>query len=48
MLGEHAGLGDLLIDLTWSIEFFAIAEWARDHGVLYTNSRGFRHRRSSA
>src|SRR5690606_28800704 len=38
LLGEHAGAGDLLIDLTWSIDFFAIAEWARDHDVLYVNA----------
>jgi homospermidine synthase len=38
LLGAHAGPGDLLIDLTWSIDFFAILEWARDHNVLYTNA----------
>lgn len=38
LLGEYAGPGDLLIDLTWSIDFFAIAEWARDHDVLYVNA----------
>jgi homospermidine synthase len=38
LLARHAGPGDLLIDLTWSIDFFAIAEWAHDHGVLYTNA----------
>ncbi len=38
LLGRHAGPGDLIIDLTWSIDFFAIAEWARDHDVLYVNA----------
>lgn len=38
LLGKHAGPGDLIVDLTWSIDFFAIAEWARDHDVLYTNA----------
>ena len=38
LLAKHAGPGDLIIDLTWSIDFFAIAEWARDHDVLYTNA----------
>ena len=38
LLARHAGPGDLLVDLTWSIDFFAIAEWAHHHGVLYTNA----------
>lgn len=38
LLGEHAAPGDLLVDLTWSIDFFAIAQWARDHDVLYVNA----------
>ena len=38
LLAKHAGPGDLLVDLTWSIDFFAIVEWAREHGVLYTNA----------
>ena len=38
LLAKHVGEGDLLIDLTWSIDFFAIAAWARDHGVLYVNA----------
>ncbi len=38
LLGAHAGAGDLLVDLTWSIDFFAILEWARAHDVLYTNA----------
>ena len=38
LLGAHAGPGDLLVDLTWSIDFFAILQWARAHGVLYTNA----------
>lgn len=38
LLGENAGPGDLIVDLTWSIDFFAIAQWARDHGVLYVNA----------
>jgi homospermidine synthase len=38
LLRAHAGSGDLIVDLTWSIDFFAIAEWARDHDVLYINA----------
>jgi homospermidine synthase len=38
LLARHAGAGDLIVDLTWSIDFFAIAEWARDHGALYVNA----------
>jgi len=38
LLVKHVSVGDLLVDLTWSIDFFAIAQWARDHGVLYVNA----------
>ena len=38
LLGENAAAGDLIVDLTWSIDFFAIAQWARDHDVLYVNA----------
>src|SRR5689334_555707 len=38
LLVKHASPGDLLVDLTWSIDFFAIAQWARDRGVLYVNA----------
>jgi homospermidine synthase len=38
VLAKHAAPGDLIIDLTWSIDFCAIAEWARDHDVFYTNA----------
>lgn len=38
LLGENAAAGDLIVDLTWSIDFFAIAQWAHDHDVLYVNA----------
>ena len=38
LLGAHIGAGDLIVDLTWSIDFFSILQWAREHDVLYTNA----------
>ena len=38
LLRAHAGPGDMIVDLTWSIDFFAMAQWAHDHDVLYTNA----------
>ncbi|HJV11503.1 MAG TPA: saccharopine dehydrogenase NADP-binding domain-containing protein [Burkholderiales bacterium] len=53
LLGAHAGPGDLLVDLTWSIDFFAILKWRmltacsiRTHrssrGTPPTSSRAYR------
>ena len=38
LLGAHVGAGDLIVDLTWSIDFFSILQWAREHDVLYANA----------
>jgi len=38
LLKEHAAPGDLIIDLAWSVDFFAISRWAQEHGVLYVNA----------
>jgi homospermidine synthase len=38
LLAEHAGPGDLLIDLAWNIDACAILQWCHDHGVLYVNT----------
>jgi len=38
LLSRHVGPGGLIIDLAWSIDFFEILQWARDHEVLYVNA----------
>ena len=38
LLAAHAGPGDLIIDLAWSIDFFDIVQWAHDHHALYVNA----------
>jgi homospermidine synthase len=38
LLGQHAGPGDLLIDLAWNIDCNAIVQWCHDNQVLYLNT----------
>jgi len=38
LLAPHAGRGDLIIDLAWSIDFFDILEWAHNNEALYVNA----------
>lgn len=38
LLATHVNRGGLIVDLAWSIDFFAIAEWARNNDVLYVNA----------
>ena len=38
VLSSHVSAGGLIVDLTWSIDFFEILEWARRHDVLYANA----------
>lgn len=38
LLSSHAARGDLIIDLAWSVDFFDIARWALENGVIYVNA----------
>lgn len=38
LLSSHVSAGGLIVDLTWSIDFFEILEWAHRHDVLYVNA----------
>ncbi len=38
LLSRHVDPGGLIIDLTWSIDFFSILEWARERQALYVNA----------
>lgn len=38
LLSSHAGRGDLIVDLAWSIDFFDIARWAHENEVVYVNA----------
>lgn len=38
LLSAHAGRGDLIVDLAWSVDFFDIAGWAHENEVLYVNA----------
>jgi homospermidine synthase len=38
LLSQHAGAGDLLIDLAWNIDSGEIIQWCHDHNVLYLNT----------
>jgi homospermidine synthase len=38
LLSSSVGRGGLIIDLTWSIDFFDIVEWAHNNEVLYVNA----------
>ncbi|MGI8686569.1 MAG: saccharopine dehydrogenase C-terminal domain-containing protein [Acidimicrobiales bacterium] len=38
LLADHAGPGDLLLDLAWSIDTITILDWCRRHGVRYLNA----------
>ena len=38
LLAANVSRGDLIIDLTWSIEFFDILEWVRRGDVFYANA----------
>ena len=38
LLSSHAGPGDLIVDLAWSVDFFDIVRWAHDNDVLYVNA----------
>ena len=38
VLSSSVDRGGLIIDLTWSIDFFDIAEWAHNNEVLYVNA----------
>lgn len=38
LLPKYVGNGDLIIDLAWNIECFAMLQWCRDNNVLYVNT----------
>lgn len=38
LLGAHAGPGDILLDLAWSIDTVTILDWCRRNGVRYLNA----------
>lgn len=38
LLSAHVGRGGLIIDLTWSIDFFDVMKWAHQNEVLYVNA----------
>ncbi|HPQ15981.1 MAG TPA: saccharopine dehydrogenase C-terminal domain-containing protein [Bryobacteraceae bacterium] len=38
LLSQAVGPGGLIIDLAWSTDFFAMAEWAHKNKVLYVNT----------
>lgn len=38
LLATHVDRGGLVIDLTWSIDFFSILDWVREADVFYANA----------
>ena len=38
LLAKYAGPGDMIIDLAWNIDCWAILDWCRTNRVLYVNT----------
>ncbi len=38
LLVKYVGAGDLIVDLAWNIEAWAILDWCRENEVLYANT----------
>lgn len=38
LLAKFVGSGDLIIDLAWNIECFAMLDWCRENNILYINT----------
>src|SRR5258705_371732 len=38
MLGEFAGPGDVIVDLSWNVETFDVLAWCGEHNVRYLNT----------
>ena len=38
LLGKHASVGDVIIDLAWNIDCCEIVQWCHENGVMYLNT----------